>query len=249
MFHSFATRVVQLDEIKVRFEAANEAETFGWFVEHFERIQERAQQQNQPAVEIHLATGLVRADTIAPASPWILVVDGDLEVASDIDLSTQPYDISLFVVLGSVHAKNLRFSGSACCYVTKSVELAGGCFGDHGDEAAELHTIRLKARVLMLDGNTGVNAQHLDAVVFASQGWGLPRHFTDDDVAADFFVAEALDEDGGIDEGAVWELMTSGKDPFQPGALATLSARRVDAETRLKPQGVVPKLRNALSAS
>lgn len=88
----------------------------------------------------------------------------------------------------------------------------------------------------MVDGNTGVNAQQLDAVVFASKGWGLPRHFTDADVAADFFVAEALDEDGGIDEGAVWELMASGQDTFQPGALATFSARCVDAETRLKPQ-------------
>ncbi|MFP2960062.1 hypothetical protein ACLEPN_20100 [Myxococcus sp. 1LA] len=236
MFQALATRVVQLDEIKARFEAANEAETFGWFVEHFEWIQGRARQHNEPAVEIHLATGLVRVDTLVPVSPWILVVDGDLEVAGDVDLSTQPYEISLFVVLGSVRAKNLRFSGSACRYATESVELTGGCFGEHGDEAAELHTAHLKARVLMLDGHTGVNAQQLDAVVFASEGWGLPRHFTDDDVAADFFVAEALDEDGAIGESAVWELMTSGKDPFQPGALATLGARRVDAEPRVKPR-------------
>ncbi|WP_426747775.1 hypothetical protein VZQ01_10790 [Myxococcus faecalis] len=229
-----ATRVVPLDELKARFEAANEAETFSWFVQNLEHIQERAGQHDNPVPEIHLATGPVRLEKLVPESPWILVVDGDLEVAGDIDLSTSPYDISLFVVFGEVRARNLRFSGSACCYVTKSVELTGGCFGDHGDESAELHTARLKARVVMLDGHTGVNATELDAVVFAGEGWGLPLHFTSKDVAAEFFVPEALDEDGYHEE-SVWELMASGKDPFLPGAWEKLRARYVEAEARLKP--------------
>ncbi|MCP3064163.1 hypothetical protein LXT21_35865 [Myxococcus sp. K38C18041901] len=234
MFPDLATRVVPLDEIKARFEAANEAETFGWFVENFGHSRERAGQHDKPVPEIHLVTGPVRLEKLVPKSPWILVVDGDLEVAGDIDLSTSPYDISLFVVFGEVRARNLRFSGSACCYVTKSVELTGGCFGDHGDESAELHTARLKARVLMLDGNTGVNATELDAVVFASEGWGLPLHFTSKDVASEVFVPEALKGDS-FHEGSVWKLMVSGKDPFLPGALGKLRARHVEAEDRLKP--------------
>jgi hypothetical protein len=228
------TTVVSLDEIKKRFEAENEAQMFGWFTDQLGYIQERAERKQKPT-ELHLAKGPIHLDTLKPNSPWILVIDGDLDVSGDIDLSTEPYDMSLFVVFGNVRAKNFRFSGSACCFVSKSLELSGGCFGDHGDESAELHCAKLTARVLVLDGHTGVNAAELNTVVFASEGWGLPRHFTENDNAADFFVVDVLTDDG-IHEEEVWNLMTSGRDPFLPGAYEKLRARVVDGKARQKPQ-------------
>lgn len=226
------TTVVTIDEIRKRFEAAGELETFGWFTEQLGHIRGR---EKKPT-ELQLVNGSVKLDAFKPTSPWVLVIDGDLDVSGDIDLSTEPYDMSLFVVFGTVRAKNFRFSGSACCFVSKSLELTGGCFGDHGDESAELHTAKLTARVLVLDHVTGVNAAGLDAVVFASEGWGLPRHLTGEDNAADFLVAEALNEDGEYGRIEMWDLMTSGRDPFLPGAYEKLRARKVEEEARVKPQ-------------
>lgn len=218
------TTVTTVDEIKKRFEAENELETFGWFEDQLEFINQRAKQKEKSPPPMQLVKRPVKLADLELKSPWILVIDGDLEVTGDIDLSTEPYDMSVFVVLGNVRARKFRFSGSACCFVSKSVELTGGCFGDHGDESAELITAKLKARVLVLDHVTGVEVDELDAVVFGSEGWGLPLALTDDDNAADFVVEEALSEDG-IHEPGMWDLMTSGRDPFLPGAYEKLRAR------------------------
>ncbi len=96
------TTVVSLDELKKRFEA----ETLGWFTQQLGHIQERAERRETPT-ELHLATGPV---ALKPLSPWVLVVDGDLDVSGDIDLSTAPYDMSLFVVFGDESAEFTRRS-------------------------------------------------------------------------------------------------------------------------------------------
>ncbi len=198
-------------------------------------MEERAE-RTPPPVELHLATGPLRLAALKPTSPWALIIDGDLEVSGDIDLSTEPYETSLFVVLGHVRARNLRFDGSAACFVSKSLVLSGGCFGSHGDEGAALYAESLTARTLMLDGHTGANVATLEGVAFGSEDWGLPQHFTSADRAADFFIAEALNAEGDLDQGRAWTLMTSGRDPFLPGAYELLRARKVEAPGREKPR-------------
>lgn len=78
-------------------------------------IAQRAHHHRQSAPVIELVSGDGDVDELAPESPWILVVDGDVRATGDLDFATGPYEQSLLLVTGDVSARHFRFNSGAAC--------------------------------------------------------------------------------------------------------------------------------------
>jgi hypothetical protein len=173
--------------------------------------------------------GLTVDQFLADKGPWGLVVHGDLMASGDLDFWTGDYKVSLLVVRGSVRARNVRFGKAANCFISEDLVASGYVVGRYGDESARLDVGgTLRARALLLDHVTGVTAANVDAIVVASQGWGLPLDIDYQQGAHRYvFVGEILRGDA-IDLVAAWQRATRGGELFLPGVERELRARRAN---------------------
>lgn len=199
-------------------------------------------ERRRPAPAIELVSGDLEVDGLSPRSPWILVVDGNLRATGDLSFATEPYQMSLLVVTGEVSARHLRFSGSAACYIGGPLVLSGYCLGDHGDEGAELHAERVRARAVLLDA-TGLDTPHIDAVVCSSKGWRLPMHidYLRTETHRDIFVSEVLDEEESLDLALAWERAHGGGELFLAGKLEALRDKPSPGATKRRPKNTRKK--------
>src|SRR5262249_642949 len=86
----------------------------------------------------------------------------------------------------------------------------------YGDENARLVVGQiLKARAVLLDGNTSVSAETIEALVRCAEGWRLPQDITEDRAT---FAERLLDEDGDLDLEQAWSALKWGEEIFLPGA-------------------------------
>jgi hypothetical protein len=237
MFEVLGARAATADDVRARLARNNDVEVFGWVAEVLDQIQMRADNHRTPAPVIELVSGDVDVDELAPRSPWILVVDGNLRASGDLDFGTRPYERSLLLVTGDVSARHFRFNSAAACYIAKRLVLSGCCFGDHGDESAELYAQLVRARAILLDHVTGINAPELDAVVCSSKGWGLPMHVAYDraEEHPTIFAPEVLDEEGALDLELAWTHTHEGRELFLPGVLDRLRAMDPSIDPGGKP--------------
>ncbi|AKV01436.1 hypothetical protein AKJ09_08099 [Labilithrix luteola] len=219
MFEAIGARAATADDVRDILVRHNDADVFGWVEEILDQIEQRAQNHGTPAPVIELVSGNVEVDELAPKSPWILVVDGDLKATGDLDFATGPYEQSLLLVTGDVSARHFRFNSGAACYIAKRLVLSGCCFGDHGDESAALFAQLVRAHAILLDHVTGINAPELDAVVCSSEGWGLPMHvnYGRSEEHPTLFVPEVLDAERRLDLERAWAHAHGGGELFLPG--------------------------------
>ena len=178
---------------------------------------------------VHFVEGSLSVDDLdAGDGPCALIVQGDVHASGNLDFGTSDYKVSALVVFGSVHARNFRFTNGANCYVVHDLIVRDYVFGRYGDESAGLAVGGLlKARGVLLDHVTGVDAAELDAIVCASAGWRLPMDIDyEADEHRDVFVSDVLDDRGRIDLFRAWVVAVRGEPVFMPGV-----------EERLRPAG------------
>lgn len=186
-------------------------------------------QYQSDKIPVHFVDDSVAIDgnLVAGTGPWNLVVHGDLHATGDLDFATGDYKTSLLVVLGAVRARNFRFTNGATCVVAHDLDAKDYVFGRYGDESARLEVGgTLRARALLLDHVTGVDADTLDAIVCTARGWGLP---IDIDYYADnrgVFAPDILDDEGRLDHYLAWAAATSGAPVLLADAEARLEASR-----------------------
>ncbi len=185
----------------------------------------------QPPPPIHFIEGDLAVDDLtAGAGPWALIVHGDLHATGDLDFATSDYKVSLLVVHGNVRARNFRFTNGASCVIAHDLVAHDYVVGRYGDESAQLVVGgTLRARALLLDHVTGVDATELDTIVCTTAGWRLPIDINYYDEQKGTFADAVLDEDGRIELFAAWDAATRGEPVLLP-----------DAEARLRPPGPRP---------
>lgn len=166
-----------------------------------------------PLPPIHFLDRSLAVDgIIAGDGPWALIIHGDLHASLDLDFSTSDYKSSLLVVQGNVRCRNFRFTNGATCVVAQDLFASGYVIGRYGDETARLEVGgTLHARALLLDHVTGVEANEIDAITYAADGWGLPQ-----DIDDDAFV------DGELDLHAVWQAAITNTPILRPEREAEL---------------------------
>lgn len=203
----------QLDEHDVRALFPN-----AWWLEVFSYMKEP-----HPPVQF-FDRSLSVSSLAAGDGPWAIIVHGDLHAETDLDFGTSDYKSSLLVVQGNVRCRNFRFTNGATCVVAHDLTASGYVIGRYGDENASLEVGgTLRARALLLDHVTGVQAGTLDALTYAAEGWGLPQ-----DIEEDHFVPDV-----GGDMHAAWEAAIAGKPILRPEAEPELQAlARLRASSR-----------------
>ena len=170
-------------------------------------------------IPVHFVDHGLELDALAPgAGPWALIVHGDLHATGDLDFWTSDYKCSLLVVQGNVRARNFRFTNGATCVVAHDLEARDYVLGRYGDESARLEVGgMLRARALLLDHVTGVDAKEIDAIVCSTEGWGLPIDIDYYAENTDVFVPAVLDEDR-LDLHLAWEAASHGAPVLLPEA-------------------------------
>lgn len=178
----------------------------------------------QPLPPVYYFDRSLAVDSIAAGKgPWAVVVHGDLHATGDLDFWTSDYKTSLLVVHGNVRCRNFRFTNGATCVVAHDLTASGYVLGRYGDETARLEVGgALRARALLLDHVTGVEANEIDAITYSADGWGLPQ-----DVDDTGFIA------GELDLHAAWQAAITGAPILRPeveAELRTSVAERVARE-------------------
>jgi hypothetical protein len=203
--NDLGAKQLSADDIRALFPDA-------WWLEVFEYMKD-------PLPPVHFVDRSLAIDSLAPGDgPWALIVHGDLHASGDLDFSTSDYKCSLLVVQGNVRARNFRFTNGATCVVAQDLLATGYVLGRYGDETARLEVGgTLRARALLLDHVTGVEANEIDAITYSSDGWGLPQD-----------VDDAAFVDGELDLHAAWEAAIAGTPILRPEVEAEL--RQVVAE-------------------
>ena len=225
------------DDVRALFIRHAHEDVFDWVEDVLDQIDgRRANHPDERVAEIELVRGDLEVAELSRESPFILVVDGNLRATGDLDFATGPYQQSLVVVMGEVAARHFRFNSGASVFIHRNLTLTGECFGDHGDESADLYCQKLAARALILDHVTGVNATELDCVVCSAKGWGLPQHidYGAKDTHAELFVPEVL-SDNGLSVEEAYAYAHAGNDIFLPGVLERLRATKPPTVPRSKP--------------
>ena len=225
------------DDVRELFIRHAHEDVFDWVEDILDQIAKRRENHpNERVAEIEIVRGDLEVADLSRESPFILVVDGNLRATGDLDFATGPYQQSLVVVMGEVTARHFRFNSGASVFIHRNLTLTGECFGDHGDESADLYCQKLAARALILDHVTGVNATELDCVVCSADGWGLPQHidYSAQDSHAELFVFEVL-SDSGLSVEAAYAYAHAGNDIFLPGVLERLRATKPPTVPRSKP--------------
>ncbi|HUJ60854.1 MAG TPA: hypothetical protein VLX92_20265 [Kofleriaceae bacterium] len=149
--------------------------------------------------------------------PYVIVVDGDLATDSDLVLDTR--DNSMFVVTGSLRARNLVFDRGTLVVVERDC-VAHFVIGSHGDDNAGLVVGgNLRARGVFLDGYTGIEVAGAIEAPVDARGFCLPDDFAGID-PRDAFVAEVL-RNGTPDIGALRAHVLAGRDPYAAGRSPT----------------------------
>jgi hypothetical protein len=225
------------DDVRELFARHGQDDVYDWVEDILDQIDQR--RENHPderVAEIELVRGDLEVADLSRKSPFILVVDGNLHSTGDLDFATGPYQQSLVVVMGEVTARHFRFNSGASVFIHRNLTLTGECFGDHGDESADLYCQKLAARALILDHVTGVNATELDCVVCSADGWGLPQHidYAAKDTHAELFVPDVL-SDSGLSVEAAYAYAHAGNDIFLPGVVERLRATKPPTVPRSKP--------------
>ncbi len=185
--------------------------------------------QQDPGVPIHFVDNSLAIDgnLTAGAGPWNLIVQGDLHATGNLDFATGDYKVSLLVVLGNVRAKSFFFTNGANCIVAHDLVVSDVVLGRYGDESARLVVSGLlRARAVLLDHVTPVDAETLDAIVCTVEGWGLPidiNYYADN---RHIFDARLLDHrDGTLELREAWRAVDNGTPIFLPDVEAQLRAK------------------------
>jgi hypothetical protein len=212
-----------LDDLGARMMSADDVRALfpgEWWHDFFDQMND--------VPPVHFIEGSLSVDDLdAGDGPWALIVHGDVHATGNLDFGTSDYKVSALVVFGSVHARNFRFTNGANCYVVHDLIARDFVFGRYGDESARLAVGGLlKARAVLLDHVTGVDAAELDAIVCATEGWQLPLDIDYYADVSDLFVSDVIDVDGRIDLFRAWTVAARGEAVFAPGA-----------EERLRPVG------------
>ncbi|MFP2961547.1 hypothetical protein ACLEPN_28000 [Myxococcus sp. 1LA] len=168
--------------------------------------------------------------------PWAVIVDGDLETSGDLVCRTDDYLVSTLIVTGDVRARNVRFASSARVGIEGDLVVGGGLgvvSGTWGDGGAVLWARSCEAGLVLLDGNTSIDADRLRrTLVCGSTGW---REFQPDihDHATfkELFEPDAFEEHGNLDPERAMTLANAGR-----------SALRPEVENRLRgSKGLAPR--------
>ena len=192
------------------------------------------QQDNVP---VHFVDDSLAIDgnLIAGNGPWNLIVHGDLHATGNLDFATGDYKTSLLVVLGGVRAKNFRFTNGATCVIAHDLVVADFVLGRYGDESARLVVESLlRARAVLLDHVTGLDAESLDAIVCTVEGWGLPIDINYYATVRDIFMPELLDDEGRLEMYNVWQAASTNGTVFQPDAEERLRTKIGSAPRKLR---------------
>ncbi|HEY0250771.1 MAG TPA: hypothetical protein VGC41_04560 [Kofleriaceae bacterium] len=216
------------DDIRQLFENHGEPDVFDWVEEVLDRIDQRAETHpDEPKAVAEILVGDQTVEDVKLPSPYIYIVDGSLR-GRNLDFGTDVYEQSLVIVMGDVEAVNFKFDSGANVFIKGDLKLRGALFGHHGDGGADLYCQMLRARAVLLDHVTGLNAREIDAVVCSAEGWGLPMHVDYNGAGhAELFVPEILDE-GSLRIEPAWAHATAGGDVFLPGAWEKLRATQIE---------------------
>ena len=225
------------DDVRELFKKHGQDDVYDWAEEVLDQIDGRRESHpNERVAEIEIVHGDLDLAELVLEGPFIVIIDGNLRATGDLDFTTAVYQRSLVVVFGEVTARHFRFNSGASVFINRNLTLAGECFGDHGDESAELYCQKLTARALILDHVTGVNATELDCVVCSADGWGLPQHvdYAAKEGHAELFAPEVLSE--GISVEQAYAHAHANNDIFLPGAYDRLRATKPPTVPRSKPR-------------
>lgn len=150
--------------------------------------------------------------------PWVVVVDGDLELDGDLHLSTGDYRCSMLLVTGSLRCRNLSYSGSARVGVERDLHASGLVLGSNGDSNACLGAAgSLTARAVLLDDHTSISAGTFHTLIVGAPGWQEFRPDLRDDFEqnATHFHPDVLYE-GSLDHDLALARARTGAGPFLP---------------------------------
>ncbi|WP_434420541.1 hypothetical protein [Nannocystis pusilla] len=180
---------------------------------------------------------LVESTVAAPADlatgpgPYVVVIEGSLEVTGHLSLWTDDYRPGLVVVRGDLRARTLSFDNGARAVVEGSVFVEDCLFGDHGDRNGVLSVAgELRARALLLrHGARAYAGAGVSALIYAAEGtWeGLWPDIADEGVGdgAQFFAGAVLDRYGDLDFKRAIEAARAGHPLFLPGVEDAFPAR------------------------
>lgn len=217
--------MIQVDELGEETTFAEVARRFAgasWLASFLETEQLNDPETNGIVVPRIVNAGLRLDDTLESGpGPWAVIVDGDLETRGDLVCTTDDYLTSTLIVTGDVRARNVRFAASARVGIEGDLVVGDGLgivSGTWGDGGAVLWARSCEAALVLLDGNTSIDADRCRrTLVCGSTGW---REFAPDihDHATfeEMFEPAAFDERGNLDFGRAMALANEGRSALRP---------------------------------
>lgn len=138
----------------------------------------------------------IDGDLVLDQDPWAIIIDGDVEVNGTVICQTPEERTSTLIVLGTLQANNLFFSGSARLSIEKETTINGFVVGTGGDSGGSLDVEdKLIARGVLLDSHTPAKATQMNALIMCGEGWPTKPDFMDGD-NPELFEQSVLDRGG-----------------------------------------------------